>query len=122
MAIDATGNLIRLELIVLPSSFCAELKTAVAQISVVRDPPVDPHQRPLCNSGCALAKSRRVLRPDNRYRLPQSALTRSPSVRAAYLETMRFGGGAADVGAAGDIDRVSHAFQPSGRCSAPNSL
>jgi len=31
-------------------------------------------------------------------------------------------GGALGVGAAGEIAKVSQTFQPSGRCSAPNSL
>ena len=39
-----------------------------------------------------------------------------------YFVILGLGGGGALVGAAGEITKVSHTFQPSGRCSAPNSL
>ena len=42
--------------------------------------------------------------------------------RLAYFVIIRLVDGGASLGAAGEITKVNQAFQPSGRCSAANSL
>lgn len=49
------------------------------------------------------------------------ALFSAVAVRRDYFVLIRFGG-AVGVGAAGEIENVTQAFQPSGRLSAANSL
>jgi hypothetical protein len=58
-------------------------------------------------------------RPD-KPRLLRGCCGRIAEFRGSYFVVMRTG--CVGLGAAGEIAKVSQAFQPSGRCSAPNSL